>query len=280
MTKIALLGAAGKMGTRINRSLANEPEYEVLCVEGNAEGEQRLQARGDRAWAFAAAVGQADVVIMAVPDRIFGAVAAQAVPPMRPGAMLVCLDPAGPHAGLIPARKDIAVFVCHPAHPSVFNEETDMAARFDFFGSGKARQPIVCALMQGPEENYAKGERLATAMWKPVIRAHRVTVEQMAILEPALSETVAATCITVIREAMDEAIARGVPAEAARDFLLGHIFCELGILFDKAGFPFSDGAKKAIAEAKKDLFQPDWKKVFDPEALRRSVAKITGQVPG
>jgi D-apionate oxidoisomerase len=217
---------------------------------------------------------------MAVPDRIFGAVAAQAVPPMRPGAMLVCLDPAGPHAGLIPARKDISVFVCHPCHPSVFNEETDMAARFDFFGSGKARQPIVCALMQGPEEDYAKGERLATAMWKPVIRAHRVTVEQMAILEPALSETVAATCITVIREAMDEAIARGVPAEAARDFLLGHIFCELGILFDKAGFPFSDGAKKAIAEAKKDLFQPDWKKVFDPEALRCSVAKITGQVPG
>ena len=78
---------------------------------------------------------------------------------------------------------------------------------------------------------------------------------------------------------MDEAIARGVPPEAARDFLLGHIFCELGILFDKAGFPFSDGAKKAIAEAKKDIFQPDWKKVFDPEALRRSVAKITGQVP-
>ena len=225
------------------------------------------------------AVAQAGIVIMAVPDRIFGTVAAQTVPAIRPGAMLVCLDPAGPHAGLIPAREDITVFVCHPAHPSVFNEETNMEARFDFFGSGKARQPIVCALMRGPEEDYRKGEQLATAMWKPVIRAHRVTVEQMAILEPALSETVAATCITVIREAMDEAIARGVPAEAARDFLLGHVFCELGIVFDKAGFSFSDGAKKAIAEAKKDIFQPDWKKVFQPEALRRSVAKITGQVP-
>ena len=49
MTKIALLGAAGKMGSRISRSLADEPQYEVLCVEGNAEGEQKLQARGDRA---------------------------------------------------------------------------------------------------------------------------------------------------------------------------------------------------------------------------------------
>ncbi len=279
MTKLALLGAAGKMGSRISRSLADEPQYELLCVEGNAEGEQRLQARGDRAWALNDAVAQAGIVIMAVPDRIFGTVAAQTVPAMQPGAMLVCLDPAGPHAGLIPAREDITVFVCHPAHPSVFNEETDMEARFDFFGSGKARQAIVCALMRGPEEDYRKGEQLATAMWKPVICAHRVTVEQMAILEPALSETVAATCISVIREAMDEAIACGVPAEAARDFLLGHVFCELGILFDKTEFTFSDGAKKAIAEAKKDIFQPDWKKVFQPEVLRRSVAKITGQVP-
>jgi hypothetical protein len=117
-------------------------------------------------------------------------------------------------------------------------------------------------------------------MWKPVIRAHRVTVQQMAILEPALSETLAATCLMVIREGLDEAIARGVPAEAARDFLLGHIFCALGIAFDQAGFPFSDGAKRAIEEAKKDIFQPDWKKVFEPEALRQSVAKITGQTPG
>jgi hypothetical protein len=266
------------MGTRISRSLADEPQYEVLCVEGNAEGEQKLQARGDRAWAMKDAVTQADIVIMASPDRIFGSVAAHTVPLMQTGAMLVCLDPAGPHAGLVPARDDISVFVCHPAHPSVFNEETDLEARFDFFGSGKARQPIVCALMRGPEEDYRKGEQLATAMWKPVIRAHRVTVEQMAMLEPAMSETVAATCIAVMREAMEEAIARGVPADAARDFLMGHIFCAMGIVFDKAGFTFSDGAKKAIAEAKKDIFQPDWKKVFEPDVLRRSVAKITGQV--
>ncbi len=100
----------------------------------------------------------------------------------------------------------------------------------------------------------------------------------MAFLEPALSETVAATCVCVIREALDEAIARGVPAEAARDFLLGHVFCELGILFDRTDFTFSEGAKRAIEDAKKAIFQPDWKKVFEPESLRQSVARITGQV--
>jgi len=45
------------------------------------------------------------------------------------------------------------------------------------------------------------------------------------VVQPALSETVAATCITVIREVMDEAIRRGVPEEAARDSLLRHLFC-------------------------------------------------------
>lgn len=278
-TTVALLGAAGKMGTRISRSLQPEAEYRVLPVEGNTEGEQKLRDRGDTPVGFDEAVKVADVVVMAVPDKLIRLIAPKTVPLMKPGAMIVCLDPAAPYAGVIPQRPDITIFVCHPSHPSVFNEETDMAARFDFFGSGKARQPIVCALMTGPEADYAKGERLATAMWKPVTKAHRVTVEQMAILEPALSETVAATCVTVIREAMDEAIRLGVPEEAARDFLLGHVFCELGILFDRAGFPFSDGAKKAIAEAKKHIFQPDWRKVFSPEALRESVKRITGLIP-
>jgi hypothetical protein len=275
--QVALIGAAGKMGTRISRSLKGEAEYVVTYVEGTLEREEPIRQRGDTPTPMATAVPAADVVIMAVPDMVVAQIAAEVAPLMRAASMMVCLDPAAPYAGVIPDREDISVFVCHPAHPSVFNEETDMEARFDFFGSGKARQPIVCALMRGPEDHYDLGETLARAMWKPVLRSHRVTVEQMAILEPVLAETVAATCITVIREAMDEAIRRGVPEDAARDFLLGHVFCELGIIFDKSGFPFSDGAKKAIAEAKRHLFQPDWKKVFEPDAMRESVLKITGQ---
>ena len=253
MTRIALLSEAGKMGTRISRSLADEPEYEVLCVEGNAEGEQRLQARGDRAWAFAAAIRQADVVIMAVPDRIFGTVAAQAVPPMQPGAMLVCLDPAGPHAGLIPTRQDITIFVCHPANPSVFNEETDMAARFDFFGSGKARQPIVCALMQGPEEDYAKGSSWPRRCGSP---SSAPPGHRRADGNPR------ARLVGNGRRHLHHGHSRSHgrsdrprrPPEAARDFLLGHIFCELGILFDKAGFPFSDGVRRPSPRPRKTSF--------------------------
>ena len=95
------------------------------------------------------------------------------------------------------------------------------------------------------------------------------------MLEPGLSETVAATCLTVIREAMDEAVARGVPAAAARDFLLGHLNVELAILFDAIDWELSDGAKEAVADAMPVIFQRDWKKVFDAAQLLQSTRKIT-----
>jgi hypothetical protein len=167
-------------------------------------------------------------------------------------------------------------FVTHPAHPPVYNDETDPEARRDFFGSGKAKQAIVCALMQGPESDYARGEAIAVKMFGPILRSHRITVDQMVLLEPALAETVAATCLTVVREALDETIRRGVPEAAARDFLMGHINIDLAILFNELDWQFSAGCQKAIADAKKAIFQPDWKKVFEPEAVRESVAQITG----
>jgi hypothetical protein len=161
----------------------------------------------------------------------------------------------------------------------VVNDETDPEARMDFFGAIKAKQHIVCALMQGPESDYAKGEQVCRAMFAPVMRAHRVTVEQMAILEPALSETVVATLIVVIKEAIDEAVKQGVPAEAARDFILGHINIDIGIVFGYVGSPFSDGALLAIERGKKRLLQPDWRRVFERENVLAEIKAITNGAP-
>jgi hypothetical protein len=75
---------------------------------------------------------------------------------------------------------------------------------------------------------------------------------------------------------MDEAVRLGVPEATARDFLLGHLKVELGIVFQLfAGATFSDGALKAIDEAKRALFRPDWKKVFEREAILESIQQIT-----
>lgn len=279
-TTIALFGAAGNMGTRISNALSKDAEFRVLHVESGEAGIKKLRERGIDGLAKNEALPQADVVILAVPDALIGTVAHEVVPGMKSGAMLICLDPAAPYAGKLPRRPDVSYFVTHPAHPPVFNDETDSEARRDFFGSGKAKQAIVSALMQGPESDYAKGEAISRRIFGPILRSHRVTVHQMAMLEPALSETVAATCITVMREAMDEAIRRGVPAEAARDFLLGHIWIELAIVFNETHWKFSAGASKAIEDAKPMLFRPDWKKVFDERCLRESVERITaGHTP-
>lgn len=274
---IAIFGAAGNMGTRLAGKLRDDPAYHLLYVEEGEVGQARLRERALLITPAIEAARRAQVVILAVPDTQIGAVAGEIVPHVQPGAMVICLDPAAPLAGRLPHREDVSYFVTHPAHPPLYNDETDVDARRDFFGSGLARQAIVNALVQGPEEDYARGEALARRMFGPVLRSHRVTLEQMAILEPVLSETVAATCLSVIREALDEAIRRGVPPAAARDFLMGHLNVEIAILFNEINWAFSAGAQLAIQKAKGDLFQPDWKKVFEDQALHASVAAITAE---
>ena len=276
MTTVALFGAGGKMGCRITDNLKDDPDYKLLYVETGEAGIARLQQRGLKTTPYAEAAGAAQVVILAVPDALIGPVAAsQVVPYLSSGTLVICLDPAAPAAGVLPARPDISYFVTHPCHPPVFNDETDPEARRDFFGGVRAKQNIVCALMQGPEADYARGEAIARRMFAPVMRAHRITVEQMAMLEPALSETIAATLLTAIREAMDAAVAKGVPYEAARDFLLGHIRINLAMFFGEIDTPLSDGAKLAVARAKAQLLQPDWLKVLEPEAIQASIRAIT-----
>jgi hypothetical protein len=165
--------------------------------------------------------------------------------------------------------------VVHPCHPPIVNDEIEPEARRDFWGGIAAKQHIVCALMQGSEEDYALGEKVARIMFAPVMNAYRVTVEQMAILEPAMSETVILTCMFVMKEAIDEAVRHGVPAEAAREFALGHMNVNTGILFGYLDAQFSDGAKLAVARAMNQLLQPDWKKVFEPENVTAQVKAIT-----
>jgi len=267
------------MGCRLTDNLLKHPEYVKLYVEVSDAGIANLTQRDLMPTPQEKALAAADVVILALPDRIIGKVAHEIVPQLRPGAMVMTLDPAAPHAGELPVRDDISYFVTHPCHPSVFNYEATPDERRDFFGGVKASQAIVCALMQGPETDYGVGEAVARAMYAPITRAHRVTVEQMAILEPAMAETVAACCITIIREAMDEAIRRGVPPEAARDFMLGHVNIPLAIVFGEVSSPFSDGAKLIIEHGKHLLFKPDWKRVFEPESVKEQVTAIVRGTP-
>jgi D-apionate oxidoisomerase len=276
MTTIALLGAGGKMGVRLATNLKKSP-YPIIPVEVSAEGRARLRdALGLECQPLDRALAAADVIILAVPDRSIGKVAHDIVPGIRPGTAIIMLDAAAPYAGELPERKDITYFVTHPCHPSVFNDETTAEAKADFFGGERAKQHIVCALMQGPEQHYKLCEDIARIFYGPVMRSHRCSVEHIAIMEPALSETVAITLCLAIREATDEAVRRGVPKQAATDFVLGHIAIGLSIAFEvNPTGKFSDGALHAIALAKPEIFRDGWlERIFNPAAVKQSVIDI------
>lgn len=277
MTRVTLVGAAGKMGGRVRGSLRDDPDYELVPVESSAEGRERLAAEG---WAVTEpdeAYGAADIVVLAVPDSVVGTVAQDVVPRLDPGAVLVCLDPAGAHAGRLPRREDISCVVTHPTHPPLYSllEEPDPAARVDYWGGGLARQSIVSALAWGDESDFERAQELSSRIFRPILRAHRVTLEQLALLEPAMAETVAITCVAVMKEALDEVVRRGVPEQAATDFMLGHIQIGVALLFEQLDWRISAGAAQAVEEAMQSVIREDWKRVFEPGEVLASVERIT-----
>jgi hypothetical protein len=275
MSKVALFGAGGKMGYRLAANFVGSP-YEVRHIEVSEAGRQRLKdGLGLDAVSVDEALNGAEIVVLAVPDTHIGKVAAGIEKQLKPGTMVIVLDAAAPAAGHLPKRLDLTYFVTHPCHPPLFNDETEMEAKKDYFGGIKAKQHIVSALMQGPEEDYAKGEAVAKTIWAPVMRSHRVTVEQLAMLEPALAETMCASLLEVMREGVDEVVRRGVDRQTALDFLLGHINVLASVIFGEREGAFSDACNKAIEFGKPVLMKDDWKRIFEPQEIAESIRRIT-----
>lgn len=275
MEKIALIGAGGKMGMRLTRNLKNSP-FNMSYIEIGEAGKEKLAELGVQVTEAVNVVLEADVVILAVPDVALAKVSATIIPQMKPGALLMTLDPAVARAGRLFLREDVSYFIAHPSHPSVFNWEPTPEAQADFFGGSLAKQTIVCALMQGPEAAYQLGETVAKTMYAPVSKAFKITMEQMALLEPALVETLSSSCLDLVREGMEEIIARGVPREAAREFLMGHINIQLAVLFQELpNAVFSDAANKALQRGRSILFKDDWKQIFEPDNVLQQVIDIT-----
>ncbi len=275
MKNLALVGAGGKMGMRCTNNLKDAPAYSVSYLEINPEAVKRLEVAGVSVTAAEEALPVADIAVLAVPDSAMRSVSAQVVPQLKAGALVVILDPAAPLAEHLPHRDDLAYYVTHPSHPSVFNWEPTEAAHRDYYGGILARQTVVSALMHGSEENYALGDALTHVLFQPVTTNHRITVEQMAILEPGFSETLSSTCIKKIRDALNVVVEKGVPREAARDFILGHINIQLAVLFGELPIQFSDAAIKALNRAESILFKDDWKQVFEMDNIREQINAIT-----
>jgi ketol-acid reductoisomerase len=275
MTKITLVGAGGKMGCRLTDNFLKCPQYMLDYLEVSQQGIDNLKQRGVSVSVQKEVVPASDVVILAVPDVAIGAISREIIPIMKPGSLVMTLDPAAPLDGVIHHRDDLGYVIAHPCHPSIFNWEPSEQAFRDFYGGITARQSIVVALMHGTEVHYNLGEKVAQDMYGPIKDTHRITLEQMAILEPAMVETLAQTCMEVVKEGYDRIVQLGVPEAAARDFVLGHLRIQIAVLFKEVNGTFSDAAYKISKRAKPILFQENWSKIFEMDDIREQVKDIT-----
>ncbi|MDX2150217.1 MAG: phosphogluconate dehydrogenase C-terminal domain-containing protein [Bryobacteraceae bacterium] len=267
---VVIAGAGGKMGARAAEKLAGRSEYRVLLCEKDPGRARALEEKGLKVTPLAEGLSVADFVVMAVPDALIGRIAQELVPQMKVGGTLIMLDAAAAYIGELPHRDGITQMITHPCHPPFFTEQATPAARADYFG-GVAVQDILVSLIEGSEQHFAEGTELCRAIFAPVKDAHRVTPEQFALLEPAMSEIVVATAAILMKESLDLAIAKGVPREAAEAFMAGHAQIALAIAFGAEKSPFSDAAQLAIEWGKNYFVDPKWKRAFDRDVLEEAI---------
>ncbi|TCL77508.1 MULTISPECIES: phosphogluconate dehydrogenase C-terminal domain-containing protein [unclassified Rathayibacter] len=270
---VAVVGAGGKMGMRVSNNL-QKSEYNALYSEASPAGQERTREAGREITATPDAVKDADVVILAVPDVVLGAVSEDVIPQMKSGAIILTLDPAAAYAGLLAKREDIHYAVAHPCHPSVFLERTTPEEWADTFGGIAAPQEVVAALEDADDDVRAIAEKVISTIYAPVIAVHWVTVKQLAVLEPTLVETIACMVGEFLKEALDETVnGVGVPYEAARAMLYGHTWIALtnGL---RGSNPFSEACHIAMGYGREALIKDDWKKIFDDSELDSVIAKM------
>lgn len=270
---IAIIGAGGKMGSRTTNNLSKHPYNLALCDKSEV-GLSQIREKGFAPVDAVDAVHTANLVILAIPDHLIGALSIELVPQMKKDATLILLDPAAAYVDKVCLRDDCTFVVCHPCHPALFSRQDNLDAMFDHFGGTLARQDIVIALIQGTEENFNRARKVCIHMFSPVDKCHTITLEQMAILEPATVEVAAGTAISIIQEAMTEAIKRGVPEPAARSFVLGHFKVISAVMFGQTDFPISDAAQAAVKIGYENLIKHDWKRIFEPDILKQTINKM------
>ncbi|MXP52520.1 MULTISPECIES: phosphogluconate dehydrogenase C-terminal domain-containing protein [unclassified Pantoea] len=270
---ITVIGAGGKMGMRISANF-QKSDYQVFYVENSPKAQEQVTAQGRELSDAASVVPVSDVVILAVPDIVLGKVSEGVVPQMKAGAILLTLDPAAAYANLIAHRDGIEYAVAHPCHPSVFLERYTKEEHADAFGGIAAVQHVAASYETGTDAQKAELSKVISVMYGPVEEVHWVTVTQLAYLEPTLVETVACMVGAFMKEALDETVKHsGVPEEAAKAMLYGHIQIALAVAF-RATNPFSDACMIAMEYGREKIVKPDWKQIFDQKELDIVIARM------
>jgi hypothetical protein len=273
---VSVIGAGGKMGTRVSNNLAKHPEsIDLRFCENSAGGVAAIQARGFSVVAAETAVPQSDIVVLAVPDVIIKKVSVGIVALMKPGATLVILDPAAAVARELALRDDCTFVVTHPCHPSYFVNQESEEARADAFGGIAATQDLVMAKIQGDDANFANAKTVSELMFAPVTNCFVMGIRDIAFLEPTLVEILGASTLYAMAETVNEAERRGIQREAAVSFLTGHINVLSSIFLGRLGnVQVSDACKVAIGLGNRLVLRDDWKRIWEDDVLDKAIATM------
>lgn len=274
---VSVIGAGGKMGTRVTNNLVKHPDFiELYFCENSEMGIKGIKERGFDVVPAQEVVPKSDVIILAVPDKIIKQVSVGIVEMMSPNSTMIILDPAAAVARELALRDDCTFAVTHPCHPSYFLDQDTYEARNDYFGGMGGKQDIVMALIQGDENKFEQARKVSEIMFEPVVKSHVMGIRDIAFLEPTLVELLGATCLYAMAETVNEAEKRGITREAAVSFLSGHIYNLsanfLGYIPGKP--PVSEACKVAVGLGNRLVLREDWKKIWDDEVLDKVIATM------
>lgn len=271
--RIAVVGAGGKMGMRVSDNL-QRTDWTVFHCENGEAGRRRVVDAGRQVLETHDVIGDVDVAILAVPDVALGPVTADLVPRMRPGAMVLTLDPAAAYAGLLTMRDDLDYVVAHPTHPSVFLERHTPEEYADTFGGVAAPQNSVAALQQGDESVKPLAERIISTMYGPVIKVHWASVHDLAVLEPTLNETIGCMLGQFLKDAIDATVRHtDMDEETVTAMIHGHIWIALTNAL-RGSNPFSDACLLAMDYGREAIIKDDWERIFNDADLDVVIAKM------
>ncbi|MBP8277018.1 MAG: oxidoreductase [Propionivibrio sp.] len=273
---VSVIGAGGKMGTRVTNNLAKHPDsIDLHFCEASEAGIASIKARGYSVVTAEEAVPKSDIVVLAVPDVIIKKVSVGIVALMRPGATMIILDPAAAVAKELALRDDCTFVVSHPCHPSFFVAQETPEARADAFGGIAATQDIVMAKIQGDDSKFANAKKVSEIMFAPVTNAYVMGIRDIAFLEPTLVEILGASTLYAMAETVNEAERRGIQREAAISFLAGHINVLSSIFLGRLGnVKVSDACQVAIGLGNRLVLRDDWKRIWEDDVLDKAIATM------
>jgi 3-hydroxyisobutyrate dehydrogenase-like beta-hydroxyacid dehydrogenase len=273
---VSVIGAAGKMGTRVTNNLAKHPGIiELNFCETSEAGIASIQSRGFATIPAETAVPKSEIIVLAVPDVIIKAVSVGIVKMMSPGSTLIILDPAAAVAKELALRDDCTFVVTHPCHPSYFIDQDSYEARQDHFGGVAGKQDIVMAKIQGDDKNFANARTVSELMFAPVANSFVMGIRDIAFLEPTLVEILGASTLYAMAETVNEAERRGIQREAAVSLLTGHINILSAVFLGKMGaVQVSDACKVAIELGNRLVLREDWKRIWDDDVLDKAIATM------